>query len=104
VDPPAAGQVAQVGVAYGVTLSCATTFRMGGLWWAFDDPTASWPPPMPGPPFPFGIFETVSDPYPVPGIVTLTDPETATFRADSDGSELALTGYAENPEEGNACL
>jgi hypothetical protein len=59
---------------------------------------------MPGAPFPFSMWETVSDPHEVPGIVTLVDPDTATFRADSDGSELPLSGHTEEPEVEFGCL
>lgn len=57
-----------------------------------------------GAPFPFSMWETVSDPHEVPGIVTLVDPDTATFRADADASELPLSGFAEEPQVDFGCL
>ena len=103
-DPPPRDEAAEIGVAYGVFLYCPTPFELGGLWWAFDDPEGHWPPPMPGRPFPFNIFENVSSPHEVPGIVTLVDADRATFRADSDASELPLSGFQDHPEVGFACL
>jgi hypothetical protein len=40
----------------------------------------------------------------VPGIVTLTDADSAVFRADVDGSEFPLSAHDENPSPGDACL
>jgi hypothetical protein len=45
-----------------------------------DEP---WPPPL--------SDDRGTTPYPVPGIIRLLNSDHALFRADVDGSELALT-------------
>jgi hypothetical protein len=103
VLPPAAGR-AEIGVAYGVVISCPIPIELGETWWVFrvdDDP---WPPPMDDPPWPFSMWATVGSPHEVPGVVTLVSPTEAVFRADSDGSEFRLSSHDENPTPGVACL
>jgi hypothetical protein len=97
------GLPAEIGVAYGVKPHCPAPMKLGGLWWSFDRPSPDWPPDITIPPFPFSIWADVGEPYAVPGIVTLTSPTKAIFRADVDGSEFRLTASEENPEPG-ACL
>jgi hypothetical protein len=104
VDPPAFGQTAEIGVAYAASVSCPIPIHIGDKWWTFDEPMNDWPADISIPPFPFSIGATVGMPYPVPGIVTLTDADTATFRADVDGSEFPLSGRDANPSPGDACL
>jgi hypothetical protein len=102
VEPPAGGE-ADIGVAYGVTVFCRVPIELGGMWWSFVEPDRPWPPDISIPPFPFSIWATVSNPYAVPGIVTLATPTRAVFRADVDGSEFALGGHEENPHAGSLC-
>ena len=104
VDPPPDGEPAEIGVAYGVSVSCPIPIELGGQWWVWDEPMGAWPDDISIPPFPFSIWAPVRMPYAVPGILTLTDADTAIFRADVDGSEFGLTGHEENPEPGTACL
>jgi len=48
-------------------------------------------------------FGSVDSSYPIPGILTLESPNTATFRADVDGSEIRFV--AGHPEDVSAaCL
>jgi hypothetical protein len=103
VAPPAAGETAEIGVAYGVVVYCGVPIELGGLWWVFPAEPVSWPPAMEDP-FPFSIWANVASPYEVPGVVTLSSPTEAVFRADSDGSKIPLSGYEENPAAGAACL
>jgi hypothetical protein len=103
VDPPKSGE-AEIGVAYGVSIYCPVPIELGGLWWSFDEPTGHWPPYMNAVPFPFSIWQDVTSPYEVPGIVTLATPTTAVFRADVDGSQFALVGHEKNLSPGDACL
>ena len=84
----------EVGVPYRIAVHCTADFEMGGSWWRFE-PVAEWPPPMP-----LGSSDMVVQPYPVPGVITLTSPTTATFRADSNGAELQLTTTGEHVEAG----
>ena len=104
VDPPPEGEPAEVGVDYGVSVSCPIPIQLGDRWWSFDEPVGTWHDDISIPPFPFSIFAPVSIPYAVPGIVTVFDADTATFRADVDGSEFSLSAHATNPEPGDACL
>ena len=85
---PPANASPQVGVAYRVTLYCAHPVEMGSTWWRFDK-GASWPPAMPR--------DQGMSPYPVPGLITLSSSTTAVFRADVDGSSLAMTKLAAKP-------
>jgi hypothetical protein len=103
LDPPLLGAKAEIGVAYGVETWCMFPIEMGGLWWAF--PTgAIEPPPVEIPPFPFSMFARVGNPYPAPGVLILSSPNRAVFRADSDGSEFPVSGLRQNPMEGMGCL
>jgi hypothetical protein len=104
VDPPSNGQPAEIGVAYGVSVSCPIPIELGGLWWVWDEPMGAWPDDISIPPFPLSIWASRGIPYAVPGVVTLTDADSAVFRADVDGSEFQLTAHDENPTPGNACL
>lgn len=90
-------------MAYGVEVYCTIPIELGGRWWTWDEPMSEWPADITIPPFPFNIWSSVGSPYAVPGIVTLTDADSAVFRADVDGSEFRLTGRDEDPEPG-ACL
>ena len=103
VDPPRFGAPAEIGVPYGVETWCLFPIEVGGLWWAFPG-RAIEPPPVPIPPFPFSIWASVSEPYPVPGVLILSSPNQAIFRADSDGSEFTMTARRRNPMEGVGCL
>lgn len=103
VEPPASGP-AEIGVAYGMSVSCPRTFELGDMWWSFDEPLPPWPPDISIPPFPFSLWATNGYPYQVPGIVTLSSPTKAIYRADVDGTEFRLTGRADNPSPGDACL
>lgn len=94
VDPPPSGAPAEIGIAYGVEVSCPIPIELGGLWWSFEEPIEHWPP---------DIGAVDGDPYPVPGVLTLSSATQAVFRADSDGSEFTMTAHQENPKEG-ACL
>ncbi len=89
VSPPSAGVAPQVGVAYRLTLICPVPLRLGSAWWDFDDPNP-WPPQLPG-------NVIYSNAWDVPGIVMLDTPDTARFRADVDGSQLALTRLETTP-------
>ena len=91
-------------MAYGVELYCPIPIKLGGLWWSFERPMPDWPPDITHPPFPFSIWAPISVPWAVPGIVTLTSPTEATFRADVDGTAFRLTGHEVNPTPGDACL
>jgi hypothetical protein len=102
VDAPASGP-AEIGVAYGVEVYCSIPFKLGGLWWNFEQPMSDWPAAITSP-FPFNIWDDIGVPWEVPGIVTLTSPTEAIFRADVDGTEFRLTGHEENPTPGDACL
>ena len=102
-DPPLLGAKAEIGVAYRVETWCMFPIEVGGLWWAFPG-RAIEPPPVAIPPFPFSLFASVGDPYPVPGVLILSSRNQAVFRADSDGSEFPLTGLRQNPMEGMGCL
>jgi hypothetical protein len=104
VDPLPDGEPAEIGVAYGVTVFCSIPVELGGKWWVWDEPMGAWPDDISIPPFPFSIWASVGTPYAVSGIVTLTDGDSAIFRADVDGSEFGLTAHEENPEPGTACL
>jgi hypothetical protein len=104
VDPPPSGAPAQIGVAYSVSVSCPIPIELGGLWWSFEQPGEHWPPDIEIPPFPFSIWANIRSPYPVPGILTLSSASEATFKADSDGSEFAMTAHDEDPMHGAACL
>lgn len=104
VDPPPRGAPAEIGVAYGVQVSCPIPIAVGGLWWAFPEPTGHWPPDIEIPPWPLSIWANLREPYPVPGVLTLSSPTQAVFRADSDGSEFTMTAYPKNPMDGAACL
>ena len=105
VDPPPSGEPAEIGVAYAGTTSCLLPFELGGMWWTFDQPIDHIPPDIETPPFPFSIWANISQAgYAIPGIVTLSTPNIAVFRADSDGSQFTLTGTRvyKDPEWG--CL
>ena len=102
-DPPLLGAKAEIGVAYRVETWCMFPIEVGGRWWAFPS-GAIEPPPVQISPFPFSLFASVGDPYPVPGVLILSSRNQAVFRADSDGSEFPLTGLLENPMEGMGCL
>lgn len=104
VDPPTSAAPAEIGVAYGVSVSCPVPIELGGLWWSFEEPGEHWPPDIEMPPFPFSIWANVRTPYPVPGILTLSSATDAIFRADSDGSEFTMTAHDEDPTGGAACL
>jgi hypothetical protein len=101
--PPPPGAAAEVGVAYGVVVYCDIPIELGGLWWAFPAGPHAWPADNRAP-WPLSIWETISSPYEVTGIVTLVSPTEAVFRADSDGTALSLSGHEENPTPGLACL
>ena len=85
---PPANTSPQLGVAYRVTLYCALPVGVGSTWWQFDK-GVRWPPALPR--------DQGMSPYPVPGLITLGSATTATFRADVDGSTLALTKLATKP-------
>ena len=85
---PPANASPQVGVAYRVTLYCALPVEVGSTWWQFDK-GAPWPPALP--------HDQGMSPYPVPGLITLSSSTTAAFRADVDGSSLAMTKLAAKP-------
>jgi hypothetical protein len=102
-DPPPSGAPLAVDVAYGVEVYCPIPIELGGLWWSWDQPRGEWPQGMSDEPFPFSIWATVGTPYAVPGIITLTDADSAVFRADVDGSEFRLSAHHENPDPGT-CL
>jgi hypothetical protein len=104
VDPPPSGAQAEIGVPYGVSVDCPIPIELGGLWWAFPAYNPHWPPDITIPPWPFSIWANLGDPYPVPGILTLSSATEAVFRADSDGSEFAMTAHRQNPMDGAACL
>ncbi|MDP9273345.1 MAG: hypothetical protein M3O93_07450, partial [Chloroflexota bacterium] len=57
----------------------------GTTWWSFDEPY-TWPPPDPNQP--------IIMPYSVAGVLTLTSPDKAVFRADVNGARLGLTRTA----------
>ena len=101
-DPPRSGTPAEIGVPYRVEALCLLPIRLGDLSWAFPE-RAIEPPPVEPPPWPFSIWATVTEPYTVPGVLTLSSATRAVFRADSDGSEFAMTAYHENPN-GAGCL
>ena len=104
VDPPPSGAPAKIGVAYGVEVWCLLPIEVGGLWWAFPE-QAIEPPPVEIPPFPFSIWaRSPGDPYPVPGVLTLSSATEAVFRADSDGSQFTMTAHRQNPMDGVGCL
>jgi hypothetical protein len=103
VDPPQSGAPAEIGIAYGVSVDCPIPIELGGLWWAFPEPVDHWPPDIENRPFPFSIWANLRDPYPVPGVLTLSSTSKAIFRADSDGSEFTMTAYGKNPKD-EACL
>lgn len=92
---PSAGAPA-VGIAYRMTVICPIDLAVGDTWWRFEDPT-NWPTVPPA-----GIFDNVSDPAPFPGVLVLSSPDRAIFRADVDRSELALV-RVDNPVEAG-CL
>ena len=94
--PPSSYDEVEVGVPYRITVHCTADFEMGGSWWRFE-PVNEWPPPMPA-----GPYDPVVQPHPVPGVITLNSPTTATFQADSNGAELQLTTTDEHVEA--ACL
>lgn len=101
-EAPARGDL-EIGVAYAATISCAIPFKLGDTWWAFDPGASnSWPPDITIPPWPFSLWANVRAPYPVPGIVTLSSPTEAVFRADVDGTELPLS--ATGGPGGGGCL
>ena len=104
VDPPPSGAPAKIGVAYGVQVSCPIPIEVGGLWWAFPEPTEHWPPDIEIPPWPFSIWANLREPYPVPGVLTLSSATEAVFRADSDGSEFTMIAYEQHPLAGAGCL
>jgi len=85
---PPANASPQVGVAYRVTLYCALPVEVGSTWWQFDK-SAPWPPALPR--------GRGMSPYPVPGLITISSSTTAVFRADVDGSSLAMTKLAAKP-------
>src|SRR5436309_2880842 len=85
---PPADSSPQVGVAYRVTLYCALPVEVGNTWWQFDK-GVTWPPAL--------RSDQGISPYPVPGLITLGSATAATFRADVDGSSLALTKLAAKP-------
>ena len=82
----------EIGVPYRVVVACAVDFQLGNTYWRFVD-SEPWPPALPT-----GPTGAVIAPYPVPATVTLTSPDAATFRADVDGSALALT-RTDTPQE-----
>ena len=104
VDPPPSGAPAEIGIAYGVSVSCPVPIELGGLWWSFEEPTEHWPPDIEIPPFPFSIWANLRAPYPVPGVLTLSSATEAVFRADSDGSEFTMTAYEQHPLARAGCL
>lgn len=91
--PPSSYEEVEVGVPYRVEVYFSADFEMGGSWWRFEN--FNYPPPMPA--MPFGV---VSQPYAIPGVVTLTSPDAATFRADSNGAEMQPTTTDEHVEAG----
>jgi hypothetical protein len=92
--PPGPDQVPAVGVNYRVEVSCSIPIQLGKTWWAFEG-SFKWPPPLPA--------DQNVTPYPVPGVVRLSSPDSAIFRADVDGSQLALGRMATTPP-GAGCL
>jgi hypothetical protein len=102
VDPPEGSP--EMGVAYGVIVHCAVPIQLGDTWWSFDERRGDWPADITIPPFPLSIWANVSSPYAVPGIVTVSTPMTATFRADVDGSEFRLIGHDQDPSPDVTCL
>jgi len=85
---PPANASPQVGVAYRVTLYCALPVEVGSTWWQFEK-GVPWPPALPS--------DQGMSPYPVPGLITLSSSTTALFRADVDGSSLAMRKLAAKP-------
>jgi len=94
-----------VGVGYRVTFYCEVSFAIGNTWWDFDgwdfnDPSAiKWPPPLPP-----SLFDSPGDPYPVPGIVTLTSDVTGNFVADVDQSVLPVSRSPRGGLHSGGCL
>ena len=94
---PSPGQTPEIGVNYRTRTTCGLPIQIGDAYWTFDRTTQHWPPPLPK--------DEGTQPYPVPGVITLTSPTTAIFRADVNGQELPMArAGAENPMEGGACL
>jgi hypothetical protein len=91
--PPSSYDEVEVGVPYRISVWCSADFEMGGSWWRFE--TFSYPPIEPA-----GLFTNVSQPYAIPGVVILTSPDAATFRADSNGAVMRLTTTDERVEAG----
>jgi hypothetical protein len=87
---------------FSVTVHCSIAFLLEGRWWAWDQ-NDHWPPPQVPSPGPDGVV-MMSAPYPVSGVVTITDADHATFQADIDGSIFQLTGHPTNPDAGSGCL
>ena len=102
-EPPAFGAKAEIGVAYRVEAWCLLPIEVGGSWWAF--PAAAIEPPPYFPPFPDSIWaRSPGDPYPVYGVLILSSPDHAVFRADSDGSQFTMIPHRLSPMDGVGCL
>jgi hypothetical protein len=94
-SPPPPGAMPQVGVLYRVTPYRAEPIVLGATSWSFDEPV-NWPPQEPS--------DVISMPYAVPGVLKLISEDKAVFRADVDGSFLALTKVAAIAILGTGCL
>ena len=96
VDLPQPQETAVVGVHYRATTTCGLPIQIGDAYWTFERTGEEWPPPMPWDRF---------QPYAVPGVITLTSPTTAVFRADVNGQELPMArSGAEKPWPGAGCV
>src|SRR5262245_24549136 len=89
---PTEGQV-PVGVSYRMLASCPSSFVIGDELWEFDS-TVQWPPDQIYP------WTTVrSNPYDVPGVLTLRSRTEGVFVADVDGSSLGIHYIGPYPSE-----
>jgi hypothetical protein len=91
VAPPSSGP-AEIGIPYSVVTNCMLPFKLGDKWWVFEVGVIA---PHPGP-------QTGS--YAIPGVVTLSTPSVADFRADSNGAHFRVSASDTNPEAGFGCL
>lgn len=85
-----------VGINYRATTMCLLPIPIGGMYWVFDGTWDEVPPPLPA--------DRNSTPYVIPGVIRLTSPTTAIFRADTNGQEIPMSrAGTENPLDA-ACL
>jgi hypothetical protein len=97
VPLPGPNETPQVGVYYRSGTVCMLPIRIGDAYWTFEASGQPEPPPLPQ--------DEGTTPYPIPGVIHLTSPTTALFRADSNGQELPMARAGTgNPMEGAACL